>query len=214
MIPTRRIDWYFDFISPFAWLQAEEFARRPALVVACRPVLFAGLLQHWGQLGPAEIAPKREFTYRYTLWRARQLGLPVRLPRAHPFNPLSLLRLAMVAQARFEVVLRLFRFVWSEGNLPDDTSAWQALLAELDLPDAERRLQGEDVKTALRRNGEEAIARGVFGVPTAIADGELFWGADATGMLLDYLAGDPLFESDGMRQAGKLPVAQARRPRH
>ena len=205
-----RIDWYFDFISPFAWLQAEEFARRPELDIACKPVLFAGLLEHWGQLGPAEIPPKRTFTYRYTVWRAHQLGLPVRLPRAHPFNPLPLLRLALVAQSRFDVVLRLFRFVWSEGSLPDEDEAWRALLEELGIPEAERRLQHADVKLALRRNGEEAIARGVFGVPTVVVDGELFWGVDATGMLLDHLAEDEVFDSEEMRRAAALPVGKAR----
>ncbi len=211
MNPVCRIDWYFDFISPFAWLQAEDFARRPELDIACKPVLFAGLLEHWGQLGPAEIAPKRTFTYRYIVWRAHQLGLPVRLPRAHPFNPLPLLRLAVVAQARFEVVLRLFRFVWSEGSLPDDPQAWGALLAELGMPEAARRLQDDDVKRALRRNGDEAIAQGVFGVPTAVVDGELFWGVDATDMMLDYLAKDLVFDSDEMRRAAVLPVGKARR---
>ncbi len=211
MNPGPRIDWYFDFISPFAWLQAEEFARRPDLDVACKPVLFAALLEHWGQLGPAEIPPKRTFTYRYTVWRARQLGLPVRLPRAHPFNPLPLLRLAVVAQSRFDVVLRLFRFVWSEGSLPDDEPAWRTLLAELEIPEADRRLQDEDVKLALRRNGDEAVARGVFGVPTAVVRDELFWGVDATDMLLDRLAGDAIFDSDEMRRAVELPVGTARR---
>jgi len=207
----RRIDWYFDFISPYAWLQAEDFAQRPDLVLDCKPVLFAALLGHWGQLGPAEIEPKRAFTYRYTLWRARKLGLQVRLPRAHPFNPLPLLRLSLVTQARFDVVLRLFRFVWSEGNLPDDGPAWQALLTELGVEDGGRRLQDEGVKHALRRNGEEAIAAGVFGVPTAVVDGELFWGADSTQMLLDYLAGDACFDTEDMRRAGHLPIGQARR---
>lgn len=211
MNPGPCIDWYFDFISPFAWLQAEEFARRPELDVACKPVLFAALLEHWGQLGPAEIPPKRTFTYRYTVWRARQLGLPVRLPRAHPFNPLPLLRLAVVAQSRFDVVLRLFRFVWSEGSLPDDEPAWRTLLAELEIPEADRRLQDEDVKLALRRNGDEAVARGVFGVPTAMVRDELFWGVDATDMLLDRLAGDAIFDSDEMRRAVELPVGTARR---
>jgi len=211
--PAPRIDWYFDFISPFAWLQAEEFARRPELDIACKPVLFAGLLEHWGQLGPAEIPPKRSFTYRYTVWRARQLGLPVRLPRAHPFNPLPLLRLTLVAQSRFEVVLRLFRFVWSEGSLPDDEPAWRALLEELAIPEVQRRLQDESVKLALRRNGDEAIARGVFGVPTVVVDDQLFWGVDATGMLLDYLAGNGVFESDEMQRAAALPIGKERQRR-
>src|SRR5262245_8515372 len=122
---ARRIDWYFDFVSPFAWLQAERLAREaPGLALACKPVLFAGLLDHWGQLGPAEIEPKRAFTYRYVVWRATRLGLTVKVPPVHPFNPLRLLRLAIVLGAEQALVLRLFRFVWSEGSDPDDPQAW------------------------------------------------------------------------------------------
>src|SRR4249920_1307298 len=86
--PMRNVDWYFDFISPYAWLQAETLDRLPSdAVLACKPVLFAGLLEHWGQLGPAEIPPKRTFTYQYIVWRAHKLGLRACPPSHHPFNP-------------------------------------------------------------------------------------------------------------------------------
>ena len=209
---ARRVDWYFDFISPYAWLQAESFHLLPSnVVLTCKPVLFAGLLQHWGQLGPAEIVPKRRFTYRYIVWRARALGLPVRLPSSHPFNPLKLLRLAMVVDGQREVVQKLFRFVWSEGKLADDPHAWRELIDALGLPDADERIADPAVKERLRLNTEEAVARGVFGVPTALVDDELFWGADATEMLLDYLAEDPTFNSQEMERASNLPAGVARR---
>lgn len=72
-------------------------------------------------------------------------------------------------------------------------------------------MNDDDVKSALRRNGEEAVARGVFGVPTAVVNGEIFWGADSTRMMLDYLAGHPVFASDEMQRARSLPVGQARK---
>jgi 2-hydroxychromene-2-carboxylate isomerase len=206
------VDWYFDFISPYAWLQAENLHRLPGdIVLTCKPVLFAGLLEHWGQLGPAEIVPKRRFTYRYTVWRARSLGLPVRLPPSHPFNPLKLLRLAVALDAQREVVQKLFRFVWSEGKLAEDHLAWSALIDELGVPDADTRIADPAVKDRLKRNTEEAVARGVFGVPTMLVDDELFWGADATDMLLDYLAADPVFGSEEMLRASALPAGVARR---
>jgi 2-hydroxychromene-2-carboxylate isomerase len=206
-----RVDWYFDFISPYAWLQAETLDRLPSdAVPTCKPVLFAGLLEHWGQLGPAEIPPKRTFTYRYVVWRAHQLGLPVCPPPHHPFNPLPLLRLAIVLGCERQRMLRLFRFVWSEGKVADDPLAWRALIEELGVPDADARIAAPGVKEQLRRNGEEAVARGVFGVPTLLVDGMLFWGADATDMAADYLRGDPVFASEQMRRAESLPQGKAR----
>lgn len=58
--------WYFDFISPFAYLQLARFSQLPAdLDITPVPVVFSALLKHWGQLGPAEIPPKRRFVYRF-----------------------------------------------------------------------------------------------------------------------------------------------------
>ena len=207
----RNVGWYFDFISPYAWLQAETLERLPTgMVLTCKPVLFAGLLEHWGQLGPAEIPPKRTFTYQYIVWRAHQLGLRACPPPHHPVNPLPLLRLAIVLGDDRAAMLRLFRFVWSEGKLADDPEAWRALIAELGVTDADARITTPEVKAQLRRNGEEAVARGVFGVPTLLIGDALFWGADAIDMAIDYLRGDPLFASDQWRRAAKLPEGRAR----
>src|SRR5262245_14724653 len=191
---TDTIDWYYDFVSPFAFLQAEVLARDPLQVpMRCKPVLFAGLLDHWGQLGPAEIGGKRRFTFRYCLWRAQALGIPMKLPPAHLFNPLSLLRLAIAAGSSFASSLAIFRFVFREGKAADDPDAWRQLTESLALPDANQRVASDQVKQTLRENGEEAIRRGVFGVPTLMAGDELFWGVDATDMCRQYLAGATIF---------------------
>lgn len=209
----RTVDWYIDFISPFAFLQAEMLARAPlAATLRCKPVLFAGLLEHWGQLGPAEIAPKRRFTFRYCLWRARQLGIPMRMPPAHPFNPLPLLRLAIALDGDFTACLAIGRFVFQDGKSADDPKAWRALADELGVRDADQQIGRPEVKATLRSNGEEAVAHGVFGVPTLVYDDELFWGADAIDMCRDWLAGDALFGSAEMKRVDDLPVA-AQRPR-
>ena len=72
-----RAEWYFDFVSPFAYLQAQRLdrLRDAGLEIHYQPVLFAALLDHWGQLGPAEIGPKRELTYRAALWRSAHDGI-------------------------------------------------------------------------------------------------------------------------------------------
>lgn len=208
---VRRVDWYFDFISPYAWLQAEDLVHFPAEVeIRCKPVLFAGLLQQWGQLGPAEIVGKRTFTYEFIVWKAQTLGLTARLPPAHPFNPLPLLRLSALVGASLPTVLRVFRFVWSEGRSADDRADWTALTQELGVGDPDAVMNDAGAKQIVRDNGTEAIGCGVFGVPTAVVEGRLFWGADATPMLLDYLRGAPVFASAEMQRARTLPIGKAR----
>jgi 2-hydroxychromene-2-carboxylate isomerase len=205
-------DWYFDFISPFAYLQSEQLALLgPKVRIRFRPVLFAALLGANGQKGPAEIPRKRVFTYRFAVWQARRLGIPFKMPPEHPFNPLPLLRLAIACDSSAAAVQRIFRFVWRDGRLPDLPIEWAELVHDLRLPDAQNRIDDPEVKAALRRNTDEAIERGVFGVPTLAIGDDLFWGADATQMAADYLAAGSRWTDPEYERVAALPVGAARR---
>ena len=205
-------DWYFDFVSPFAYLQSERLALlAPRVSIRYRPVLFAGLLAATGQKGPAEIPAKRTFTYRFCLWQAKRLGIPLRFPPEHPFNPLPLLRLAIAGDSSADVVHAIFRFVWRDGRLPDLPIEWAELVGLLGIDDADARIAMKDVKDELRRNTDEAIARGVFGVPTLAIGGECFWGSDATEMAMDYVAAGSRFADPEFARVAALPVGATRR---
>jgi 2-hydroxychromene-2-carboxylate isomerase len=205
-MPAATADWYFDFISPFAYLQSERLASlAPAVRVRYRPILFAGLLEAHGQKGPAEIPAKRVFTYRFVVWQARKLGVPLKFPHEHPFNPLPLLRLAIACDCAPEAVHRIFRFVWRDGRLPDLPIEWAELVQDLGVPDAQARIALPEVKDALRRNTEEAVARGVFGVPTLAIGDALFWGVDATDMAREYAASGSRFADPEYERVANLP---------
>jgi len=205
-------DWYFDFVSPFAYLQSEQLGSlAPRIAIRYKPVLFAGLLGANGQKGPAEIAAKRTFTYRFCLWQARRQGIPFRFPPQHPFNPLPLLRLAIACDSSPAAVHRIFRFVWADGRLPDLPIEWAELAHELGVADPGAAIAKPDVKAELRRNTDEAIARGVFGVPTLAIGAELFWGADATAMAADFVAAGCRFADPEFARIADLPVGAARR---
>jgi 2-hydroxychromene-2-carboxylate isomerase len=207
-----RVDWYFDFVSPFAYLQSEQLAPLASRVdLRYRPVLFAGLLAAAGQKGPAEIAAKRTFTYRFVVWQAKALGIPLKFPPEHPFNPLRLLRLALACDCDPEAIRRIFRFVWRDGRLPDLPIEWADLADVLGMPDAEARIAEPEVKDALRRNTDEAIARGVWGVPTLAIGSELFWGADALPMAEAYLAAGCRWVDPEYARVAALPVGAERR---
>ena len=93
----KHIEFYLDFISPYAYLAFEklpEALKGISYRVTHKPVLFAALLKHHGQLGPAEIASKRDWTYRQVAWQAHVHGVALQLPASHPFNPLLALRVA------------------------------------------------------------------------------------------------------------------------
>ncbi|MEO5700947.1 MAG: 2-hydroxychromene-2-carboxylate isomerase [Casimicrobiaceae bacterium] len=205
------VDWYFDFISPFAYLQSERLGDLgPQVQVRYRPVLFAALLDAHGHKGPAEIPAKRAFTYRFCVWQARALGIPIKFPPEHPFNPLPLLRLAIACDCDPAAVQQIFHFVWRDGRLPDLPIEWAELASTLNLPDAQARIAAPEVKESLRRNTDEAISRGVFGVPTLAIGTEIFWGADATGMARDYIAAGNCYDDPEYARVASLPVGVSR----
>ena len=193
----KHITFYLDFISPYAYLAFEGLPQAlmgHSYSVTYKPVLFAALLKHHGQLGPAEIAAKRDWTYRQVQWLAHSHGIALQLPAAHPFNPLALLRLALACEDQGQpnryVCETVFRHVWRGGADASDVQRLQGLTQQL----APRRAADCDaVKSQLKSHTDEAIERGVFGVPTLAVDDKLFWGFDALPMLGDYLRGDAWF---------------------
>lgn len=205
----KHITFYLDFISPYAYLAFEKLPvalMGHSYSVTYKPILFAALLKHHGQLGPAEIPSKRDWTYRQVLWLAHQQGLELQMPASHPFNPLALLRLAVAAPKQGDpnryVCETLLRHVWRGGAEASDGARLQALTGQLN----PARLPGSDeVKAQLKANTDEAMALGVFGVPTLAVDEKLFWGLDALPMLAAYLSGDPWFDE---AWSGVASVAQ------
>ena len=206
----RAAAWYFDFVSPFAYICLHRLKELPPdLAIEYRPVLFAGLLDHWGQNGPAELPSKRRYTYRWSHWWAHSLGIPLRYPAAHPFNPLQHLRLAVACGSKPDAVRKIFDAIWTTGEDASDSGRFSDLLMELGI--SREALEKSEIKNTLRRNTEAAVQRGVFGVPTFEVDGELFWGADSIDFLKDFLENSSVIRNEEMQRLDGLPVAAARR---
>jgi 2-hydroxychromene-2-carboxylate isomerase len=190
----KRIVFHFDVISPYANLAFEHLPQALegcSYTVEYRPVLFAAMLQHHAHKGPAEIEPKRAWTFRHIHWLAAQLGIPCDTPAQHPFKPIALLRLIVACGANRRVVEAVFRHVWRGGGDANDLQGLAALTAQL-APD--RDPAGDEVKAELRALTDAAVAAGLFGVPTFELDGRHFWGLDALPMLRDALQGGAWFD--------------------
>ena len=201
------VTFHVDVLSPYAWL---AFQRLPQALeglsycVEYRPVLLAAILTHWGQKGPAEIEPKRHWTFRQIAWWAQRDGLVIETPAVHPFNPLALLRLAWACTPAGgtpsrHVCEQLLRHVWEGGADATDAARLADLTARLA---PLRDPAGADVKASLRDATDAAIAAGVFGVPSFSVDGRLFFGMDALDMLAASLRGDVWFDGPAWDAAG------------
>jgi 2-hydroxychromene-2-carboxylate isomerase/gamma-glutamylcyclotransferase (GGCT)/AIG2-like uncharacterized protein YtfP len=227
--PMQAAQWYFDLISPYAYLHWKRLPRlRDKLAITPVPVLFAGLLKGWGHKGPAEIPAKRTQTYRACVFYAAQAGIPFRFPPVHPFNPLAALRLVAALGASVQVVEQAFHFVWGEGRDPaSEFDAFARALGCAGVDDAQARIEAlrdvanandgdkncaqETAKQTLIRNTENALQLGVYGVPTLQVGSELFWGNDALEMCEAWLANPMLFSTGEMARVAALPVGMARK---
>ncbi len=201
--------WYFDFISPYAYLGLHSLARLPADAhLRYQPVLFAALLKHWGQKGPVEIAPKRIWTYRSCIWWAKQNNVPFRMPAAHPFNSLPFLRLSTAAGNSAEAIRAIFTALWTTAADPADPVVIEALAGTLGVH--RERLGDSSVKNTLRECTQQAARKGVFGVPTFGIDEQLFWGSDAVDFAAAYLTDPGVLATEEIKRADSLSFAPSR----
>lgn len=204
-----QITFCFDVISPYAWVASKRiraFAARNGAALRAKPVLLGAILAHHGSLGPAELPAKRAYTWRDAHRCAAEHGLDLEGPARHPFNPLLALRActrAASGDAQWKVIDALFDAGWARGA---DLSSPEHLARALEAAGLHTEILDAAAtpaaKTALKDNTSQAIQAGVFGVPSFLVDGELFWGNDRFGHLEAYLAGeDPI---DAQRIAAQL----------
>ncbi len=205
---------YLDFVSPYTYLalaQADRFASQHEVAWQVRPVVYGVLLDHAGLVGPVETEAKRRYTFRDVARAAQLLQVPMVGPPAHPFRSLEALRL-LVAYSDDDLAMPLARglaaAVWGRG---EDLTQTAVLIRVAAAAGATRRpveelIADPRIKLALRDNTEQAIAHGVFGVPTFEYEGELFWGHDRLPHLAARLRGE-------LGPAGKEAEAMLARPR-
>jgi 2-hydroxychromene-2-carboxylate isomerase len=206
-IDATRPLWFYDFVSPFTYLLLEQYEKWPGFPFGFTPVALTDLYQQWSQRPSYSIPAKRVYMYRHALFRADQLGIPFRMPPVHPFDSDKALRLAVAAKADVPTVREMFRFIWREGRDPSSEAGFAALCERIGVPDGPALIERDDVKAQLRRNTADAVALGVFGVPTFWLNKQLFWGEDALPMVL-YCARTPNWlESKEVKRISTLPAS-------
>ena len=191
------IDFFFDPISPYAWLASTQLSRledATGRTVVAKPVLFAGLLKAHGHKGPAEIPAKRNYLFRDVLRRAASYGVTIEGPPTHPFNPLLALRACIAIEtneSRLWIAKQLMDAAWSQGLdiTRQDVVADVIQLSGEDSQEIMKRTQEPAIKQALLDATDNAVSLGLFGVPTFKVDNQLFWGDDRIADVVSYCTG-------------------------
>jgi 2-hydroxychromene-2-carboxylate isomerase len=184
------VDYFLAPHSPWVYFghpRLEALVRETGAELRVRPMDLAQVFPATGGLPLPQRAPQRQ-AYRLLELRrfSEALGMPLHLHPAHfpvPGDPAALLITAVAARDGSTAALRLTgavaRAVWAEERDIADPVALRALLGECGLA-AERLEQSHDdtTRAAYAANTRDAIATGVFGAPSYVVDGELFWGQD------------------------------------
>jgi 2-hydroxychromene-2-carboxylate isomerase len=176
--------FFFDYSSPYAYLAATRIG--DVLPEATwRPIAFGALIRQIGKV-PWSLRPGREAGMREVEERAAERGLPpVRWPDGWPDRSYSLLplRAGLIAEANGrlrEFSAEAYRLMFGEGRtLTEPEPVLEAAVAAgLNREAVAVRLENPEIKARLRAYTDDAIARGVTGVPTVAVGGALFWGDD------------------------------------
>ena len=196
--------FYYDIISPFAYLYLKQRSRlETKLDITPVAILLGGLLRASDNKGPGEIAAKRPHTYQFCVWQAEKLGIPFRFPEHHPFTTVAAQRLLVQEKANWPMVERAFDYVWVEGK--DPNLSWSDFCVYLGLAADTPRPENPEVKAQLITNTNQAKLDGAFGIPALIVNQHCFWGVDAIDWTLDYLARPGMFEEASYAYAGNVP---------
>ena len=187
--------WYFDFASPFAYLQlAKAREWRSRLPVKPVPIAARALPKMDGD-GDAPTPGMGESLERFIRWRAKAAGVALTFPPTYPFNSFAALRLCVAAGNSWQAIETIFAHLWRDGRdgmLPEEL---RALGAPLGLPDAVVALGSPDHAATVRANTLAAIALGVTSVPTIRVGGQLFSGSTGADRLDEWLAQPAMLRS-------------------
>ena len=216
----RTIRLYFDYESPnayLAWKELPKLAAKHSCTIEILPVLYAALLDAHGTVGPGEAPAKGGWMMTNVLRKAAMLGFRLNPPPFFPFNPVLALRMSLLpleADQRRALIDALFEAVWVRQLHVSEPEVAERVANEIGLDGRAllKQAQSPEIKMMLRRQTDDAVSRGVFGVPTMEVDTHLFWGYDDFAFLDLFLAGkDPLDPAERQRwRLGSQPSSVRR----
>jgi 2-hydroxychromene-2-carboxylate isomerase len=195
------IDFYFDFSSPYGYLaatQIEQLAAKHGRSVSWRPILLGAVFKISGQQPLTMIPLKGGYAQRDMLRSARALNVPFRIPQKFPINTVAPCRAfywlhSHDANLANPFALALYRAYFADDRDISNAEVTIAVAAQLGIDSRELNaaLNDAGVKERTKNEVDAAIARGVFGSPFMMVDGEPFWGADRLDHLERWLEKGP-----------------------
>jgi 2-hydroxychromene-2-carboxylate isomerase len=181
--------FYYDVVCPYAYLAStriEALAARAGQTIEWTPILLGGVFKSIGRDEAPMPAPKARINVLDMHRYAKLHGVPLALHPEHPKRTVSAMRLLHTVDGPDRVRLThvLYRYYFVENKDISDKGVLAAAAAEIGRPEAAARIEEPEIKDTLRRATDEAVGAGVFGVPSFVIDGRLYWGQDRLALCL------------------------------
>jgi len=194
----RPLEFYFDFSSPYGYFAAariDDLAARHGRAVTWRPILLGAVFKTTGQQPLTAIPLKGAYAERDLYRSARLYGIPFRLPSKFPIAATGACRAFYFLSDQDPALARRLAQELYRAYFADDRDITSPdVIVEIggglgaDKDGLTTALNDPALKDRLRSEVDAAIARGVFGSPYVIVDGEAFWGADRLDQVDRWLA--------------------------
>jgi 2-hydroxychromene-2-carboxylate isomerase len=193
----KQVEFYFDFGSSYSYIAYKALpgiAAAHGAQILWRPMLLGGVFKATGNHSPAEISAKSKWMHQDLQRWAARYGAAFRLNPHFPINTMTLMRGAVGMQMRgldfHKYAEAVFHAMWGEPRNLGDQQELAAVLRQAGFDaDAFLSLANDPaVKEQLKKNTEEAVARGVFGAPTFFVGDAMFWGQDRLDFVAEALA--------------------------
>jgi 2-hydroxychromene-2-carboxylate isomerase len=198
------LEFWFEFASTYSYIAAmriQALAAEAEVEIAWRPFLLGPIFkaQGWADSPFNLYSAKGAYMWRDMERQCARFGLPIRRPSVFPRNGLAAARVATAAEGQAwapDFVRAVYLANFSQDRDIADAGVLADALTAASAPEPARWLAESgtpETKARLRSRTEEAISRGIFGAPSFVARGELFWGSDRIAEALAYANG-----SDGL----------------
>ncbi len=183
---SKTIDFYYDYGSPaayLAWSQIYDIAEKHSATVVRKPALLGGIFKETGNRPPVSVPAKGKYMFHDLVRYSKKYGVDWQMNSAFPINTIYLMRGALYAQKEGFIEAydeACFNAVWRDNKNMGDPEVVAQVFAEagFDTEAIGASMQDPEIKKQLFAVTAEAVENGLFGMPSFIVDGELYWGQD------------------------------------
>lgn len=183
----KRLEFWLEYASTYSYLSVArigKLADERGIEIVWQPFWLYPVREQQGLPMPfPEGSAREKYMWQDLERRAKSMGIPYRRPEVYPFNSVAIGRIALVGAREGwcrAFTQEAFRLHWTQGvlmNTPQNVAA-ALLAAGQDTDRVQALANSPEIKEAFKQQAAGAAQRGIFGSPSFVVNGELFWGDD------------------------------------